>query len=105
MTELSISGRVDAARRELPFAVQKLTQFVVDNPAQVVLLGAGTIVACMAARTITRPRTVLEALALQAVLTAAAPLAAKQVIDRGWLTFRIRDADGALVTARPAKEG
>lgn len=101
MTELTPAGRLEAARRELPFAVQRFTQFVVDNPGQMALLAAGTVAVMCAARNIARPRTVIEVLALQLVLTAGAPLAVRQAVDRGWLTFRVRDDDGNLVAARP----
>jgi hypothetical protein len=99
-----LSGRAEVARREIPGAVAKLTQFVVDNPAQVLLLAAGTVVVMAAARNVVKPKGLVEALALQMVLSAAAPLAAKVIVERGWLTFSVRDADGRLVTAATKKE-
>lgn len=92
------SDRLGEFRRELPGAVARVTEFIVDNPAQVALIAAGTVVLAAAARNIIRPKTITEALALQVLLTAAAPAAAHQVITRGWLTFRVRDASGTLIT-------
>lgn len=104
MTEIVPDSRLEMARREIPYTVQRLTQFVVDNPRQFAMLAAGTVVLCAAARNIVKPKNLIEALALQAVFTAAAPLVAKQVVERGWLTFKVRDADGALMTFRPGME-
>jgi hypothetical protein len=104
MSEITPAGRVEMARREIPYAVQRLTQFAVDNPAQVALIAAAAIVVTAAARNIVRPKTLIEAVALMAVLDAGGALAAKQVFERGWLNFRVRDADGALVTVRPGME-
>jgi hypothetical protein len=92
-------GRLYQFRRELPGAVAKVTEFVADNPAQVALIVAGTIVLTAAGRNIARPKTIVEVLALQAVLTAAAPLAVHTAVERGWLKFRVRDQHGALVPA------
>lgn len=95
-----LEGRLYQFRRELPGAVARITEFMVDNPGQVALIAAGTVVLAAAARNIARPKTVAELLALQAVLTAAAPAIVHQVVKRGWLAFRIRDADGQLITYR-----
>jgi hypothetical protein len=91
-------GRLGEFRRELPGAVARITEFVVDNPGQVALIAAGTVVLAAAARNIARPKTITEVIALQVLLTAAMPLIAGQVVQRGWLTVRVRDASGALVT-------
>lgn len=99
-----LEGRVYQFRRELPGAVARLTEFVLDNPGQMALIAAGTVVLTIAARNIARPRTVVEVLALQAVLTAAAPVIAEQVFTRGWLTFRVRDPAGNLVRYVPGME-
>jgi len=96
--------RLETARRQLPGAVLRITEFVVDNPGQCALLAAGTVVVTAMARNLVKPRTVLEMLALHAVLTASAPLVAEQVVKRGWLTFRVRDADGNLITVHPEEE-
>jgi hypothetical protein len=93
-----MTAQLEEFRRELPGAVARITEFVVDNPGQVALIAAGTIVLAAAARNIVKPKTVTEMLALQVMLTAAGPVIAHQVITRGWLTFRVRDASGALIS-------
>jgi hypothetical protein len=100
-----LEGRLYQFRRELPGAVAKITEFVADNPGQVALIVAGTIVLATAARNVARPKTVVEVLALQAVLTAAAPLAVHAAIERGWLKFRVRDHHGCLVPAFDPERG
>lgn len=91
---LGARGRLEQFRRDVPGAVGQLAAFVVDNPGQVALLCAGTFVVAAAARNIVRPKTVVELLALQAVMTAAAPYVAGEIVKRGWLKFRVRDPAG-----------
>jgi hypothetical protein len=87
-------SRVEQLRVQVPALAEKITQLVVDNPAQFALLMAGGIVLGRAAVNIVRPRTGLEALALAAVLQAGVPLLASQVLERGWIRLRVRDEDG-----------
>lgn len=103
MTDPEVVSRAELARREIPFAVQRLAQFVVDNPLQVALIGAGALTAVAAARNIVKPRNLLEVVAMCLVLEAATPWACKQIVERGWLPFRVRDADGHLVTLQTGK--
>jgi hypothetical protein len=98
-------GRLEEFRRQVPGAVAQVAGFVADNPAQVALIVAGTIVLTTAARNIARPKTIVEVLALQTMLTAAAPLAVHTAIERGWLKFRVRDHHGCLVPAFDPEEG
>jgi hypothetical protein len=107
MTELQPApvNRLQAARQELPYAVQRFTQFAVDNPGQVALLLAGTVVLSAAATNIVKPKNVLEALALYVVLMGATPFITRQAVEHGWLgALKVRDADGNLVTLRPGME-
>lgn len=97
------NSRVEQLRVQVPVLAEKLTQLVVDNPAQFALLMAGGIVLGRAAANIVRPRTVLEALALMAVLQAGVPLLASQALERGWIRLRVRDEDGQLVPFIPGK--
>jgi hypothetical protein len=87
---LGARGRLDRLREEIPAAAGQLAAFVVDNPGQVAVLCAATIVIAAAARNIVRPRSLVEVLALQAIVTASAPLIVGQAVNRGWLTFRVR---------------
>jgi hypothetical protein len=91
------AGRIEQLREQLPGTVAKVTQVVVDNPGQFALITAGTVVLYRAALNLVRPRTPLEAAALLVVLQIGLPKLAMAAVDRGWLTFRIRDADGRLI--------
>jgi hypothetical protein len=97
------TGRIERLQRELPEVAAKVVQAVVDNPAQFALLGAGTIVATRAAMNIMRPRSAFEALALMVVLQIGLPKLALMAVERGWITFRVRDIDGNLVPLVPGK--
>lgn len=103
--DLSPADRVDAMRRELPYAMQRFTQFVVDNPVQIGLVGAGALVAGMAARNICRPRNLVEVLAVMAVLDVAGCLALKKVVEHDWLNLKVRDEDGKLVSLKSLQAG
>jgi hypothetical protein len=93
----SFRGRAESLRQELPGAVAAITRVVADNPGQFALIAAGTMVATRAAFNLVKPRTALEALALAVVLQVGLPVLATRAIERGWLKFRTRDADGCLV--------
>lgn len=97
MTQLS---RLEQVRDRLPGAAAQLTQFVVDNPGQMVMIGAGTIVLTRAAFNLVRPRTALEALALFTLLQISLPHLAMLGIEKGWLNFKLRDPAGCLVPLR-----
>jgi len=90
-------GLLEEYRRALPLAVGKMTELVVDNPGQFVILAAGTVVLTKTALNIVRPRTAVQALALAVVLQAGIPVLGMQAVRRGWLRFRVRDDHGCLV--------
>jgi hypothetical protein len=96
-------SRIEQLRVQVPVLAEKLTQLVVDNPAQFALLFAGGIVLGRVAGRMVRPRTALEGLALMTVLQAGVPLLATQAIERGWIRFKVRDEDGQLVPLIPGK--
>jgi hypothetical protein len=100
-TQLS---RADHVRENLPEAVKTLTQIVVDNPGQFVLLGSGALVFGRALANLVKPRTPLEALALFVFAEAAGAYLAKQAVDRGILRFKVRDANGCLVPLEWGKQ-
>lgn len=99
VTELPGGLRRRADR--LPELARATVQLAVDNPAQVGLVVAGSIVATRAALNIVRPRTPLEALALFVVLQVGVPVLATKAIEHGWLSLRVRDEAGRLVPLRP----
>lgn len=80
-----------------------MAQVVVDNPGQVAAVAAATIVLTRAAVNAVRPRTAVEGLALMLVLQLAVPKLAQLAVERGYLRFRVRDADGKLVPMVPGK--
>jgi hypothetical protein len=94
MTELQ---RIERIRQDLPETVGKIAQVVVDNPGQMALIAAATVVLTRAAANIVRPRTPLEGLALLVVLNIAMPKLAMMAAERGWLAFKTRDQDGKLI--------
>lgn len=101
--EYLLHAPVERFRLAVPDAVAEVARVVVDNPGQFALVIAGTVVLTRAAANIVRPRTPLQAVALMVVLQAGLPVLAKTAMDRGWLRFRVRDADGKLVPLVPGK--
>jgi hypothetical protein len=90
-------SRIEQLRQGLPEAVGRMAQVVADNPGQFALILAGTVVASQVAFNLMKPRSVGQALALMIVLNVGLPKLAAAAIERGWITFRVRDADGNLV--------
>lgn len=94
-------GGLAELRHNLPAAVERVTQLVVDNPGQFGLLVAGDIVATRVLMNLVRPRTPIEGLAVMVVLMAGLPLVAGAAVSRGWIKLRVRDEDGKLVPLEP----
>lgn len=90
-------SRLEHAREELPAAAAAVTQVLVDNPAQFVLIGAATLVATRALANLVKPRTPVQALAVFIVMQVGSQALIKKAISEGWLKFRIRDEEGHLV--------
>ena len=90
-------SRLENYRREIPEVVGKLAQVVVDNPGPMVLVTAGSMVAAKMALNLVKPRTMGEAIALCIVLQVALPKLAWAAVEKGWITFRVRDEDGNLI--------
>lgn len=84
-------------RRRLPDAVGKMAEVVVDNPGQIALIAAGSMVAAKMALNLMKPRTPGEAIALFIVLQVVLPRLAWACVEKGWITFRVRDDDGNLI--------
>lgn len=97
----TISERVEQGRRTAPAMAAVLTEILVDNPAPFALVAAGGIVLGRAALSIVRPRNMLEALAVLAVVEFATPVLIRKAIDAGYLRFRIRNELGELVPFIP----
>lgn len=96
-----MTDEIDRAAQQLPGAMATFTQLLVDNPAQFALVASGSFVITRAAVSIVRPRTPAQALALFVFLQLAMPKLAMAAVDKGWITFRVRDAEGCLVPLRP----
>lgn len=89
-------GWLSRPAQALPGAARDMTQFVVDNPAQSVVLVSGAIVLTRALANIVRPRNPLEALALLFVSEALCIGGAAAVVRSGLMPLRARDADGCV---------
>lgn len=94
---MTLGHEIKLAREHAPVAAAALTQLAVDNPGQLALMAAGSIVIAKVLVNAVRPRTLLEALATIVVADAAAVLLARKALDKGVIRLRVRDADGALV--------
>jgi hypothetical protein len=97
--EVAPAARLARLRGELPGAAQALTQFVVDNPAQVAVTAAGVVVAQRVAFNLVRPRTPLQGVALVIVMEVLTPWLLRQAIEHEVISFRLRDGDGGFVSA------
>jgi hypothetical protein len=83
----------------VPEAVREITQVVVDNPGQVAVIFAGTVVMTRVVANLMRPRGPLEFLALAITCQAAGTFLAAKAVDAGLLRFRVRGPDGELPAA------
>ena len=92
-------------RQRLPEAVKTVTQLVVDNPGQVAVTVAGSMVLTRVLANAMRPRTAIEALALLIVCEVGGIWLAAKAMDAGILRFRVRDAGGRLVPFDPFAPG
>jgi hypothetical protein len=91
-----IQPSVERARRRVPEAVRDVTQVVVDNPGQVAVVFAGTVVLTRVLANLMRPRGPLEFLALAVTCQVAGTFLAARAVDAGLLRFRVRGPDGEL---------
>lgn len=99
---MSITRRLAELREAAPDAAAAVVRAVADNPGQMVLICAASMVAARAAGNLVRPRTGIQALALCVVLSAGMGKLTTVAIDRGWIDFRVRGADGEPVSLRGA---
>jgi len=98
-----MNEKLEQFRERLPGAVGKAVQIIADNPVPFTLMLCGGIVAGAAARNIVKPKTMLEVIALEVLLQAAAPYAASRLVESGLLKLRIRDENNELVAFEPGK--
>lgn len=101
MNDSRETSRIERFRESAPHVAAGVAQVIVDNPGQFALVAAGTVVITRAAFRLVHPRTPLEALALFVVLQVGLPHLAMLGIEKGWLTFKVRDAEGCLVPLLP----
>lgn len=99
---MSITRYLAGLREAAPDAAGQVVRAVADNPGQVVLICAASMVAARAAGNLVRPRTMTEALALCLVLSAGMGKLTTVALERGWINFRVRGADGELISLRNA---
>jgi hypothetical protein len=93
---------VEQMRRAVPETVRNVTQVVVDNPGQVAVVFAGSVVMTRVVANLMRPRGPLELLALMITCQAAGTYLAAKAVDAGLLRFRVRGPDGEFLPARGA---
>jgi hypothetical protein len=98
-----VNDKLEELRERLPAVAGKITQVIADNPAAFGVAIAAGIVAASAAHNIVKPKTVLELIALQVVLQAAAPFAVNWAIENGFVRLRVRDKNNKLVPFKPEK--
>lgn len=92
---------VESLRRAVPQTVKEVTQVVVDNPGQVAVVFAGTVVMTRVLANLMRPRGPLELLALMITCQVAGTYLATRAVDAGLLRFRLRGPDGEFLTRKP----
>lgn len=88
--------QIDTIREKLPEALYGVAQVVADNPGQVALFIAGSIVGARIMGNLVQPRNGVQALATLIVCATAGALLTEQGINRGIIKIRVRDADGTL---------
>lgn len=93
---------VEQMRKRVPEAIRELAQVTVDNPGQIAVVFAGTVVMTRVVANLMRPRGPLEFLALAVTCQAAGTYLAAKAVDAGLLRFRLRGPDGELPPARGA---
>lgn len=86
--------RAAVLRRELPGAVSKAAEIVVDNPMSTALALSGAIVGARVLDRLIKPQTPLMALAGGLVTYAVLGYCMREAIDRGIVDFRLRDGNG-----------
>jgi hypothetical protein len=87
---------VEQVRRRVPETVKTVVQVAVDNPGQVAVIFAGSVVMTRVVANLMRPRGPLEFLALVITCQAAGTYLAARAVDAGLLRFRVRGPDGEL---------
>jgi hypothetical protein len=93
---------VEQVRRAVPETVRDVAQVVVDNPGQVAVVFAGSVVMTRVMANLMRPRGPLELLALMITCQAAGTYLAARAVDAGLLRFRLRGPDGEFLPPLPS---
>lgn len=70
---------------------------IVDNPAPMILVVAGSIVTTKILANLMKPRGLAEVLALMLVADVLCAGGAAWLTEKGYLQWKVRDADGCLV--------
>jgi hypothetical protein len=90
---------IERVRHRVPEVVREVTQVVVDNPGQVAVVFAGSLVMTRVMANLMRPRSPLEFLALVITCQAAGTYLAARAVETGLLRFRVRGPDGEFLPA------
>lgn len=90
-------SHLDAVLQRAPEVAGRVAQVIVDNPAPLALTAAGAMVATRILANAMKPRGLLEFAALWLTCNALCSWGTTELIERGILKFRVRDADGKLI--------
>jgi hypothetical protein len=101
---VSALERLEETREHLPEVIGGMARIVIDNPKEFAIIGATGYVTTRALQNLVRPRGPAGALATAVIGYALSSLALKAARDRGYLNFRVRDADGKLVRFRDVEK-
>ena len=95
-----IGTAIEKFRAETPEQVRVMAQLVLDNPRELALVGAGSIVVSKILLNAVRPRGLLEGLAVIVVASMLCGAGGAELVRRGYLNFKVRDQAGCLVPLR-----
>ena len=95
-----MSGQLAQLREDLPDGMKYVTQFALDNPVQVAVTVSGMVVVSRIGVNLVKPRTATQAVALLVVLNVLTPWLLSKAVERGVISFRLRDGEGGFVSAR-----
>ena len=94
---------VEQARRRVPEAVKDVVQVAVDNPGQIAVVVAGSVVMTRVMANLMKPRGPLEFLALMLTCQVAGTYLAAKTVDAGLLRLRLRGDDGEFLPPLPGR--
>lgn len=89
--------RLESAREQLPELVGAAARVVVDNPGPIALAMCGSYVLTSAVINVVKPRSIFGMFACGVFSYALGTSITAEMVKRGMLRLRVRDAEGNLV--------